>query len=103
MSKLALVTGACGFTGTHMVELLKEKGWNVIATDLKKEEHAQYYCEEGDLHPVHYEEYISRLGVEFVPADLTKKETLEIKVFTLQYFLLPYLKNVSSFLLIKEN
>ncbi len=77
MSKLALVTGACGFTGTHMVELLKESGWNVIATDLKKAEHAQYYCEEGDLHPVHYEEYISRLGVEFIAADLTKKNTLE--------------------------
>lgn len=32
--KVALVTGACGFMGTHMVDLLHERDWYVIATDI---------------------------------------------------------------------
>lgn len=32
--KVALVTGAGGFMGSHMVELLKEKGYTVLATDI---------------------------------------------------------------------
>jgi dihydroflavonol-4-reductase len=74
--KRALVTGACGFTGGHMMELLIKEGWEVVATDLKREEHKQYYCEEGTLHPAYYEDIIEKLKVEFIPADLTKKETL---------------------------
>src|ERR1700744_2992614 len=31
MSKTALVTGAEGFIGTHMVKFLVDKGWNVVA------------------------------------------------------------------------
>lgn len=34
MRRVALVTGACGFMGSHMVELLHENGWRVIATDI---------------------------------------------------------------------
>lgn len=77
MAKTALVTGACGFTGTHMVEHLRQNGWDVVATDLERAAHGEYYCETGDLHPVHYEDFIKELGVEFVPADLTKPETLK--------------------------
>ncbi|MBI2099225.1 NAD(P)-dependent oxidoreductase [Candidatus Uhrbacteria bacterium] len=32
--KIALVTGACGFMGPHMVDILREHGWFVIATDI---------------------------------------------------------------------
>ena len=31
--KKVLVTGGCGFLGSHVCELFKEKGWNVIAYD----------------------------------------------------------------------
>lgn len=58
--ELALVTGACGFVGSHMVELLMEKGIEVRATDLEKADRT----------------HLNRLGIEFVPSDLTKKETL---------------------------
>lgn len=32
--KVALVTGASGFMGSHMVDVLREHGWYVIATDI---------------------------------------------------------------------
>jgi len=76
MSKLALVTGACGFVGTNMVEYLRSEGWEVVGTDLKRENHKKYYCEEGVLHPAYWEGFVEKLGVKFIPADLTKKETL---------------------------
>ena len=58
--KLALVTGACGFVGSHMLDLLIGKGIRVRATDLKSADRS----------------YVDELGVEFVPADLTRKMTL---------------------------
>lgn len=76
MSKTALVTGVCGFVGSHMAEYLKKEGWNVIGTDLKRENHKKYYCEEGVLHPSYNEEIIENLNIKFIPADLTKKETI---------------------------
>lgn len=35
MGLKALVTGACGFIGSHLVNYLKKKGYYVIATDIK--------------------------------------------------------------------
>ena len=54
------MTGACGFVGSHVLDLLIEKGFEVRATDLESADHS----------------YIERVGVEFVPADLTRKATL---------------------------
>lgn len=71
MGKLALVTGACGFVGSHMCEVLQEQGYTVRATDLES-----VYNTTGPERG-RYPSAIKKLGVEFIPSDLTKKETLK--------------------------
>ncbi len=56
----AIVTGACGFAGGHMVDLLVEKGFRVIATDL-----------EGASR-----EFVNPKA-EFIPADITNVDSLK--------------------------
>lgn len=75
MSNLCLVTGACGFSGSYMVELLLEKGYKVRATDLLNSERA------------YWKEIVQK--VEFIPADLTKKETLKDVVKDVEYVFHP--------------
>ncbi len=58
---LCLVTGACGFVGSHLVDFLASRGFSVRATDLK--EVNRKYIPSSD-------------NVEFVPADLTLPEEL---------------------------
>ncbi len=58
--RIALVTGAAGFIGRHVVERLVALGARVRATDLPRSDTS----------------YFRDLGVEFVGADLTKPETL---------------------------
>ncbi len=67
---ISLVTGACGFMGTHMVEVLKEAGHKVRATDLA----AAY--ELDDIRTGRFPSVLKNLGVEFVPADVTDRETI---------------------------
>ncbi|MBI4362425.1 MAG: NAD(P)-dependent oxidoreductase [Euryarchaeota archaeon] len=55
-----LVTGACGFVGQNLVELLRGEGLPVRATDLPTSD------------PAHVKE----LGAEFIPADLLDKKSL---------------------------
>lgn len=75
MSKpLCLVTGACGFIGAHMVEVLHERGYPIRATDL-----ASAY-EADDRTEGLFPSVVKRLGVEFVPADLTDPPSLKAAV-----------------------
>ncbi|MBI4386207.1 MAG: NAD(P)-dependent oxidoreductase [Elusimicrobia bacterium] len=56
----ALVTGACGFVGSHMTAHLAAKGYRVVATD----------------HPGADRRRLAA-GIEFIPADITRPESLE--------------------------
>jgi len=58
--RLFLVTGACGFVGSHMVELLLSRGCDVRATDLELKSYI-----------------VNKPGVEFIKADITLKDTLK--------------------------
>lgn len=79
MPPLSLVTGACGFMGTHMVEVLKEAGHRVRATDL-----ARSY-ERDDVQAGRFPSVLKRLGVEFIPADVTNRETVEKILHDVEY------------------
>lgn len=57
---ITLVTGAAGFMGSHLVEYLAKQGVKVRATSRPRQDTS----------------FFDRLGVEFVPSDLTKPETL---------------------------
>jgi nucleoside-diphosphate-sugar epimerase len=75
----SLVTGACGFMGTHMVEVLAEAGHDVLATDLPSA------WEKDDRATGRFPGVLKRLGVEFVSADLARPETLEPLVKDVDY------------------
>jgi len=83
VTERALVTGACGFVGSHLVEHLADRGWDVVATDLEESERDRYYADEaageGAETPEHRynDESLDGAGVEFVPADVTERKTLE--------------------------
>ena len=62
---LCLVTGACGFMGTHMVDTLVKAGYKVRATDLP------HMYEDDDRKAGRFPSVVKNLGVEFVPADMT--------------------------------
>jgi UDP-glucose 4-epimerase len=57
---ITLVTGAAGFMGSHLVELLAGKGVRIRATARPRKDTS----------------FFERLGVEYMAADLTKPETL---------------------------
>ncbi|MBD3228912.1 MAG: NAD-dependent epimerase/dehydratase family protein [Candidatus Lokiarchaeota archaeon] len=73
----ALVTGAAGHCGAFMIRLLKEKGWHVVATDLKKDEQAKLFQGAKKYFDKQFLGNILDSDDVFIAADLTKKETLE--------------------------
>lgn len=59
--KRALITGACGFSASFLIELLLKKGWDIVATDLKTAPR----------------DNLEGKNVEFIAADLTDKASLK--------------------------
>jgi nucleoside-diphosphate-sugar epimerase len=76
---LSLVTGACGFMGTHMCEVLAEAGHRIRATDLPAAH------EKDDRAKGRFPSVIDRLGVEFVPGDFTRPGDLAALVRDVDY------------------
>jgi dihydroflavonol-4-reductase len=67
---LSLVTGACGFIGTHMIEVLHEAGHRIRGTDLP-----DAYAKE-DRKRGRFPDVLKEHGVDFVPSDMTRPDTL---------------------------
>ena len=81
MSKLVLVDGAKGHTGTFLVkEILESKPtWKIIATDLSDNKRPEVMTKEAVFSP-RFKNMIDVLEnerVTFIPADLTDLNSLE--------------------------
>jgi len=61
MNKIALVTGAGGFIGSHLVKFLHAQGWNVVGTDKGKEPNR----------------FRNPPGASFLPCDLRDQRSVE--------------------------
>lgn len=70
--KTALVTGACGFSGSHMVKILADEGVPVRGTDLRR----AFESEKVKVVSRNIGLDWNTPGVEFVPSDLSDKESL---------------------------
>ena len=75
----SLVTGACGFIGTNMIEVLSQAGHRIKATDLPD----AYGRDDRDRG--RFPGVLRDLGVEFIPSDMTKPETLRDAVKDVDY------------------
>lgn len=78
MSETALVTGACGFTGTKLAERLHDAGWDVVATDLEEADRDAFYTETDNApHPAYDATALDEYDeMPLYPADITERETL---------------------------
>ncbi len=67
----SLVTGACGFMGTHMIEVLHAAGHDVIATDLPGA------IAGDDRKKGRFPSVARNLGIELVASDMRDRASLE--------------------------
>ncbi len=71
-----LVTGGCGFLGSHICELFKNKGWEVIAYDnMTKNEFSRNTYMKPESRE-HNKKFLESLGVKIIVEDIRDKETL---------------------------
>lgn len=71
-----LVTGGCGFLGSHICELFIKKNWDVIAFDnLTKDEFKRNTYMKDEARE-HNKKLLEELGVNIVHGDIRDKEKL---------------------------
>jgi nucleoside-diphosphate-sugar epimerase len=70
----ALVTGACGFIGSHMVQVLAEAGYDVVAADLP----SALDADEADR--TRFPEVCATAGAKLVAMDVTDRDTITTAV-----------------------
>jgi CDP-paratose 2-epimerase len=71
-----LVTGGCGFLGSHVCEFYRQKGWEVIAYDNMTKHEIQRTGFAPEAARSYNWEYLNRLGVDLVKADIRNFEEL---------------------------
>ncbi|MBW2233510.1 MAG: NAD-dependent epimerase/dehydratase family protein [Deltaproteobacteria bacterium] len=71
-----LVTGGCGFLGSHVCEMFRNQGWDVVAYDnMTKSELARTgYQTDAARH--HCSSFLASLGVDVVRADIRRLDDL---------------------------
>lgn len=77
MSATALVTGAAGFAGGHLVGRLIADGWNVVTTDLDPSARAEYYAPANSVLGPRYDHGVLEATTSFVPCDITDPSDLD--------------------------
>jgi len=75
-TRIALVDGALGHTGSFLVNLLSDDGWDVVATDLPMSQRATIITKEAIFDIPDDRLSIDRDNVTFISADLTDKQSL---------------------------
>jgi CDP-paratose 2-epimerase len=71
-----LVTGGCGFLGSHVCEFYSQKGWEVIAYDNMTKHEMQRTGFAAEAARNYNWEYLNHLGVKLVKADVRNFEEL---------------------------
>lgn len=71
-----MVTGGCGFLGSHVCELFRQRGWEVIAYDNMTKSELLRTGYQTDAARDHNWNVLERMGVEMVRADVRDAETL---------------------------
>ncbi len=71
-----LVTGGCGFLGSHVCEFYRQKGWEVIAYDNMTKHEMQRTGFATEAARNYNWEYLKKLGVKLVKADVRNYEEL---------------------------
>lgn len=71
-----LVTGGCGFLGSHICEMYQKKGWEVIAYDnLTKHEFKRNVYMKPEARYFN-KDFLEKLGVKIAVEDIRDKETM---------------------------
>jgi len=71
-----LVTGGCGFLGSHVCEFYRRKGWDVVAYDNLTKYELQRTGYSSDAARNYNYDFLRGLGVEIVKADIRDADVL---------------------------
>jgi CDP-paratose 2-epimerase len=72
-----LVTGGCGFLGSHVCEFFRERGWDVLSYDNMTKSELVRTGYQTDAARDHNWSILEGLGIEMVRADVRDLETLQ--------------------------
>lgn len=71
-----MVTGGCGFIGSHVCEFYREKGWNVVSYDNMTKYELQKTGYRAELARRYNWDFLKNIGVELVQKDIRDRDDL---------------------------